>query len=97
MERTGNEEMCIANFKIAANYAQRFTARTLVVSWAWIREGIVTYKPNGEWYHIAEDMMINFIESGHPAFRGPSVLYEDLCQAKEEEHCLYISVVMLKQ
>ena len=47
--------------------------------------------------HIAEDMMINFFESGHPAFRGPSVLYEDLCQAKEEEHCLYISVVMLKQ
>ena len=58
---------------------------------------MVTYKPNGEWDHIAEDMMINFIESGHPAFRGPSVLDEDLCQGKEEEHCPCISVVMLKQ
>ena len=84
-------------FQNCSKLCEKIRARTLVVSWAWTREGMVTYKPNGEWDHIAEDMMINFIESGHPAFRGPSVLYEDLCQAKEEKHCLCISVVMLKQ
>ena len=45
----GNEEMCIANFKIVANYAKRF-AHGLD------QRRMVTYKPNGEWYHIAEDI-----------------------------------------
>ena len=28
------------------------------------------YKPNGKWDRVAEDMMLNFSESGHPVFRG---------------------------
>ena len=51
-------------FQNCSKLCEKIRARTLVVSWAWIREGMVTYKPNGEWDHIAEDMMINFIESG---------------------------------
>ena len=30
------------------------------------------YKPNAEWDHADEDMMINFSESGNPVFRGSS-------------------------
>ena len=36
--------------------------------------GTHTYKNNGEWDHVAEVMMINFSESGHPVFRGTSAL-----------------------
>ena len=36
--------------------------------------GTHTYKPNGKWDRIAEHMMINFRESGHPVFRGSSAL-----------------------
>ena len=31
-------------------------------------------KPNGQWDEVAENMMINFAESGHPIFRGSSAL-----------------------
>ena len=33
-----------------------------------------TYKPNGKWDRVAEDMMLNFSESGHPVFRRSSAL-----------------------
>ena len=36
--------------------------------------GTHTYKPNGKRDHAAEDMVINFGESGHPVFRGSSAL-----------------------
>ena len=31
-------------------------------------------KPDGEWDRAAEDMMLNFAESGHPVFRASSAL-----------------------
>ena len=36
--------------------------------------GIHIYRPNGEWNRVAEDMMLNFSESGHPVFHGSSAL-----------------------
>ena len=36
--------------------------------------GTHIYKSNGEWDEVAEIMMINFSESGHPVFRGSSAL-----------------------
>ena len=73
----GIEEMCIANSKIVADSAKSIRARSLVVSWAWMRKkwyGTHTYKPNGKWDRVAEDMMLNFSESGHPVFRSSSAL-----------------------
>ena len=32
--------------------------------------GTHTYKPDGEWDRVAEDMMVNFSESGHPVFKA---------------------------
>ena len=32
------------------------------------------HKPNGEWDDVAEHMLLNFSESGHPIFRGTSSL-----------------------
>ena len=71
----GNKELCIAKSQIVPGYARRFAHR----HWSFLGPGSEkkwsgshTYKPNGEWDHVAEDMMINFSESGHPVFRGSS-------------------------
>ena len=65
--------MCIANSVSVAEYARRFAhghgsflGPGSEKKWY----GTHTYKPNGEWDRVAEDMMINFSESGHPVFRG---------------------------
>ena len=41
--------------------------------------------------------MINFSESGHPVYRGSSVLKEEMRRAKEKENCPYISMAVTKQ
>ena len=72
-----NEEMCIANSQVVAEYAKRFARG----HWSFLGPGSEkkwygtrTYKPNGKWDRVAEVMMLNFSESGHPMFRGSSAL-----------------------
>ena len=72
-----NEEMGIANSIIETEYAKRFAHG----HWSFPRPGSEkkwcgthTYKPNGKWDRVAEDMMLNFSESGHPVFRASSAL-----------------------
>ena len=36
--------------------------------------GTHTYKPNGKWDRVAEDMMVNFSETRHPVFRASCAL-----------------------
>ena len=43
-----------------------------------------TYKPNGECDRVAEDMVINFSESGHPVFRGSSAFERGSLRSKEK-------------
>ena len=71
----GNEELCIENSKIVAEYARIFAhGRWSVLGPGsekkWCRTH--TYKPNAKCDRVAEDMMLNFHESGHPVFRGSS-------------------------
>ena len=60
-EKKGNKELCVENSLNVAGSGKKWY-------------GIHTYKPNGEWDNVAEIMMINFCESGHPVFRGSSAL-----------------------
>ena len=76
-EKNGNKELCTANSVNVAEYARRFAPghRSFLgprseTKWY----GTHTCKPNGEWDNVAEIMMINFCESGHPVFRGSSAL-----------------------
>ena len=73
----GNEELRIANSQIVAEHARRFARGH------WSFPGLGSekdwygshlHKPNGKWDRVAEDVMLNFSESGHPVFRGSSVL-----------------------
>ena len=72
-EKKGIEKLCIATSKSVADYARRFAHG----HWSFLGPGSEkkwcgthTYKPNGKWDRVAEDMMINFSESGHPVFSG---------------------------
>ena len=70
----GNDEICLANCQNVADYAKRFAYG----HWSFLGVGSErkwygnTYKPNGKWDWVAEDMMLNFSESGHSAFRASS-------------------------
>ena len=70
--KEGNEELCIANSTIVADYARIFAHG----HWSFLRLGsekewfgASTYKSKGKWDRVAEEMMLNFSDSGHPVFR----------------------------
>ena len=72
-----------------------FQNRTRLCKKKWF--GTNTYKPNGKWDRVAEDIKLNFSESGHPVFRGSSALERGACEAKEKENFLCISVATTAQ
>ena len=83
----GNEELNIANSKVVADYARRFAHG----HWSFLGPGsnrkccgTHTYKPNGKWGRVAEDMMIIFSESGHPIFSGSSALEQGALRSKRK-------------
>ena len=81
----GNEENCVATSLNVAIYARRFPFGC----WSYLGLGCekklygthVT-KPNGEWNRVAEIMMINFAESGHPIFQASSPLERGVLKSK---------------
>ena len=67
----GDREIGVANSLICAEYARTlahghrsFLGPGSEKKWY----GTHTHKPNGAWNRVAEIMMINFSESGHPVF-----------------------------
>ena len=56
----------------------------MVISRSWFREEVVFYQSQGEWDKMAEKMMLEFAESGHPIFRATSPLSR--CQLKSKGH-----------
>ena len=73
----GNEDNCMANSLNVATCARRFS----LGCWSYVGPGCEkkwygtrVSKPNGEWNRVAENMMINFAETGHPIFQATSPL-----------------------
>ena len=73
--KRGSNENCIANAHRVTEYARRFMRG----HWSfpgpgsekkW--SGTHVCKPDGQWDEVAENMMINFAESGNPIFRASS-------------------------
>ena len=91
----GNKDMCIANSKIVAECAKRFAHG----HWSFLGRGpekkwygTHTYKLNAKWDRVAEDMMLNYSESGQTPYSVDLVLWnEELCEAKKRCNCLFIS------
>ena len=72
----GNCRKCVANSLNVAAYANKFS-RTVVGHFLALDcekkwDGTHVNKPFGEWNKVAESMMINFAESGHPMFQATS-------------------------
>ena len=80
-----NEKECLANAKLVSLYAKRFGKG----QWSFIGPGsekkwycISEDSPQGVWDNMAERMLLEFAESGHPIFRATSPLSRGRLKSK---------------
>ena len=88
MENSRKWRNLCGEFYKRCNIRQKVSARMLVVSGTWLWEKWYrthVSKPNGEWNRVAEIMMINFAESGHPIFQATSLLGRGELKSKGDE------------
>ena len=74
-----NKELCIANSRNVEEYATRFAPG----HWSFLgprseTKWHGTHEPNGEMDNVAEIVMINFCDSGHPVFEDPVLSKEEI-------------------
>ena len=80
-----NERECDFSAQLVSMYAKRFSQG----KWSFLGPGTEKkwysaheYKPQGEWDRVAEQMMMEFSESGHPVFRATSPLSRGTLKSK---------------
>ena len=80
-----NEKECESNANLVSLFAKRFGA----AQWSFLGPGsekkwysISEDSPQGEWDNMAERMMLEFAESGHPIFRATSPLSRGRLKSK---------------
>ena len=81
----GNEEECAANSKVVSTLAKKFG----IGQWSFIGPGsekkwysMEENSPQGAWDHIADEMLLEFAESGHPIFRAMTPLSRGILKSK---------------
>ena len=81
----GNEEECVANVKVVKVLAKKFG----IGQWSFIGPGsekkwysMEENSPQGAWDHMAEEMLLEFAESGHPTFRATTPLSRGILKSK---------------
>ena len=79
------ERECLANAKVVSIFAKKFG----VGQWSFIGPGsekkwysMEENSPQGIWDHIAEKMLLEFAESGHPIFRATTPLSRGIIKGK---------------
>ena len=83
-DRKGNKEECLANAGVVKVLARKFG----VGQWSFIGPGSekkcysAENSPQGAWDHIADDMLLEFAESGHPTFRATTPLSRGVLKSK---------------
>ena len=84
-DRKGNTNECLANAGVVKVFARKFG----VGQWSFIRPGSEKKwyseeenSPQGAWDHIAEEMPLEFAESGHPIFRAATPLSRGILKSK---------------
>ena len=83
-EKKDNEEECVANSGDVKVLARRFG----VGQWSFIGPGSkkkwysAENSPQGAWDNIAEQMLLEFAESGHPVFRATTPLSRGILKSK---------------
>ena len=80
----GNKEQCLKDADFVKTFAKIFG----IGPWSFIGPGSEKKwypsenSPQGEWDHIAEDMLLRFAESGHPIFRATTPLSRGKLKSK---------------
>ena len=81
----GNKEECLANARVVTILAKRFG----IGQWSFIGPGSEKKwesgeenSPQGAWDHIADEMLLEFAESGHPTFRATTPLSRGILKSK---------------
>ena len=98
-DRKGNKEVCLANVKVVKVLAKKFG----IGQWSFIGPGSEKKwyssenSPQGAWDHIADEMLLEFAESGHPTFRATTPLPEVFSKAKDVGSCRYTSLQIIQQ
>ena len=76
-DRKGNKEECVANAKVVTIFSRKFG----IGQWSFIGPGsekkwysLEENSPQGIWAHIADEMLLEFAESGHLIFRATTPL-----------------------
>ena len=84
-DRKGNKDECLANAGVVKVLARRFG----VGQWSFIGPGskkkwnsMEENSPQGAWDNIAEEMLLEFAESGHPTFRATTPLSRGQLKSK---------------
>ena len=83
-DRKGNKDECLANAGVVKILARRFG----VGQWSFIGPGSekkwysAENSPQGAWDNIAEEMLLEFAESGHPTFRATTPLSRGQLKSK---------------
>ena len=83
-DRKGNKDECLANAGVVKVLAKRFG----VGQWSFIGPGSEKKRysaensPQGAWDHIADEMLLEFAESGHPTFHVTTPLSRCILKSK---------------
>ena len=83
-DRKGNKEECLANARVVKVFAKKFG----VGQWSFIGPGSekkwysAENSPQGAWDHVAEEMLLEFAESGQPTFRATTQLSRCILKSK---------------
>ena len=83
-DRKDNKDECLRNAESVKVFAKRFG----IGQWSFIGPGSEKKwypsenSPQGEWDHVAEDMLLRFAESGHPIFRATTPLSRSNLKSK---------------
>ena len=83
-DRKSNKDECLKNAETVKVLARRFS----IGQWSFIGPGSEKKwyssenSPQGAWDNIAEQMLLEFAESGHPTFRATTPLSRDILKSK---------------
>ena len=95
----GNKEECLANARVVKVLAKRFG----IGQWSFIGPGSEKKwysgenSPQGAWDHIADEMLLEFAESGHPIFRATTPLSRCIFKSKGHGKLQYTSLQIIQQ
>ena len=98
-DRKGNKEECLANARVVKVFAKKFG----IGQWSFIDPGSekkwysAENSPQGGLDQIADEMLLEFAESGHLIFRATTPLSRGYSRAKNMENCQYTSLQIIQQ